>query len=106
MKRFILISYWIVAVIMAAGVLTSLGYRFSEALFIGTTFLPGALAVRYFYPKTASGDRKTSVKNVIFLIMGIIVAQIFIVLMAHLLINSLREGVRHYGHHNPWLPFH
>ncbi len=88
--------YWIFAVIMAACILTSLGYEFPEALFIGTTFLPGALAVRYFYPKALSDDRRDSIKNLIFLSLGIIVSQIFIVLLAHILINILREEVRHF----------
>ncbi len=101
MKKSILISYWTVAVIMVAVLLTSLGYRFTEALFIGTTFLPGALAARYFYPKAAADDRK--IKNIIFLTCGIIVAQIFIVLLAHILINRMREGVR-YFYEVPELP--
>ncbi len=103
MKKLILISYWTAAVIMVACILTSLGYRFSEALFIGTTFLPGALAVRYFYPKASSGDRTSAVKNVIFLTLGILVAQIFIVLVAHIFINNVREGAHQfYGY--PELP--
>ncbi len=88
--------YWIAAVIMTSCILTSLGYKFSEALFIGTTFLPGAMAVRYFYPKAVSDDPGNSMKNLIFLSLGIIVSQIFIVLLAHILINILRDDVRHF----------
>ena len=45
MKRFLIISYWVVSILLVAVVLTSIGYRFLEALFIGSMFLPGALAV-------------------------------------------------------------
>ena len=51
MKRLLVISYWVVSVLLVSIVLTSLGYRFLEALFVGTMFLPGALAARYFFQK-------------------------------------------------------
>ena len=44
MKRLLIISYWIVSILLVALVLTSVGYQFLEALFIGSMFLPGALA--------------------------------------------------------------
>ena len=50
MKRFLVISFWVVSILLVAIVLTSLGYRFLEALFIGSMFLPGALAAKYFWP--------------------------------------------------------
>ncbi len=103
MKTVYHISYWILAIILIATVLTSLGYRFSEALFIGTTFLPGALAVKYFYPKAASAEKGTAIKNIIFLTLGLLISQIFIVLLAHVFINSLRENV-HYFYECPALP--
>ncbi len=96
MKTVYHISYWVVAIILVAGVLTSLGYRFSEALFIGTTFLPGALAVRYFYPKAKADDRKTTIKNIIFLTLGLIISQIFIILLAHVFINNMREDIKYF----------
>ncbi len=103
MKNVCHISYWIAAIILVAGVLTSLGYRFSEALFIGTTFLPGALAVKYFYPKAASSERKTAIKNFIFLTIGLLISQIFIILLAHVFINSLRENINNFYEY-PALP--
>ncbi len=103
MKKLFLISYWVAAIFMVAGVLTSLDYKFFEALFIGTTFLAGVLAFKYFFPKAVSGDKSTAVKNTVFLILGIVVGQIFIVLLAHMLINSLREDVQ-YLYECPELP--
>ena len=36
MKRFLIISYWVVSILLVAVVLTSIDYRFLEALFIGS----------------------------------------------------------------------
>ena len=62
MKRFLIISYWVVSILLVAVVLTSIGYRFLEALFIGSMFLPGALAAKYFFPKVRG------VKDTVFLV--------------------------------------
>ncbi len=51
MKRFMIISFWIVSILLVSIVLTSVGYRFLEALFIGSMFLPGSLAAKYCFPK-------------------------------------------------------
>ncbi len=90
MKKFLLISYWILAIVLVASILYSLGYKFSEAVFIGTAFLPGALALKYFFPKTSSPDKRTRLQNQAYLCLGIIVAEIFIILLAHLFISSVR----------------
>ena len=74
MKRFLIISYWVVSILLVAVVLTSIGYRFLEALFIGSMFLPGALAAKYFFPKVRG------VKDTLFLI-------------AHYLILTYRENL-------------
>ena len=57
MKRLLVISYWLVSILLVSIVLTSLGYRFIEAVFIGTMFLPGALAAKYFLPKVDYKNR-------------------------------------------------
>ena len=51
MKRTLVISYWALSIFLVAVILSSLGYRFMEAVFISTMFLPGALAAKYFFPK-------------------------------------------------------
>ena len=51
MKRLLVIAYWVLSILMVSMIVTSLGYRYAEALLIGTMFLPGALAARYFFPK-------------------------------------------------------
>ncbi len=94
MKKLVLILYWIVAILLVATVLTSLGYKLTEAIFIGTAFLPGALAVKYFFPKAKSEDKASTVKNTIFLTLGILTSQIFIVFLAHMFISYVRDRAR------------
>ena len=77
MKRSLIISYWIVSILLVAVVLTSVGYRFLEALFIGSMFLPGALAAKYFFPKVRG------VKDTVFLVLGIMAGEMLLFLIAH-----------------------
>ena len=92
MKRLLIISYWIVSILLVAMVLVSLGYRFLEALFIGTLFLPGALAAKFFFPKVNFKKRGTGIKDTIFVVLGILVGEMFLFLVAHYYIHLLREG--------------
>ena len=87
MKRFLIISYWVVSILLVAVVLTSVGYRFLEALFIGSMFLPGALAAKYFFPKARG------VKDTVFLVMGILAAEILLFLVAHYIILTFRGNL-------------
>ena len=87
MKRFLIISYWIVSILLVAVVLTSLGYGFLEALFIGSMFFPGALAAKYFFPKVKG------VKDTVFLILGILAGEILLFLIAHFIILTFRQDL-------------
>ena len=93
MKRLLVISYWVLSIFLVALVLTSVGYRFMEAVFIGTVFLPGALAAKYFFPKVDFRNRKTGVKDTIFIILGILVAELFLFLVTHFYVLRYRENV-------------
>ena len=72
--------------------LVSLGYRFPEALFVGTLFLPGALAAKFFFPKVVFKKRQSAIKDVIFITLGILIGEILLFLVAHYYITLLREG--------------
>ena len=87
MKRFLIISYWIVSILLVALVLTSVGYSFLEALFIGSMFLPGALAAKYFFPKVRG------VKDTVFLVLGILAGEMLLFLIAHYVILTYRENL-------------
>ena len=87
MKRFLVISFWVVSILLVAIVLTSLGYRFLEALFIGSMFLPGALAAKYFFPKVRG------VKDTVFVVLGILAGEMLLFLVAHFVILTYRENL-------------
>ena len=87
MKRFLVISYWAVSILLVAIVLTSVGYSFLEALFIGSMFLPGALAAKYFFPKVKG------VKDTVFVTLGILVGEMLLFLIAHYIILTFRVNL-------------
>lgn len=91
MSRLLVISYWTAAILLVAAILSSLGYNFAEGTFIGTLFLPGALALKYFFPKAVSEDRHTTIKNTVFLILGIITMEILLCMLAHWCISVIKE---------------
>ena len=90
MKRFLIISYWIIAILLMAIVLSSLDYSFLEALFIGSLFLPGALAARYFFPKVNYNNRWSGIGETIFIVLGILFGEILLFMIAHFCILSFR----------------
>ena len=93
MKRTLVISYWILSIFLVAVILTSLGYRFMEAVFISLMFLPGALAAKYFFPKVDLRNRRTGIKDTVFIVLGILVAEVFLFLITHHYILRYRENV-------------
>ena len=93
MKRLLVISYWIVSVLLVAFILTGLGYRFVEALFIGTMFLPGALASKFFFPKVEFKNRRTGIRNTIYIVFGILVAEVFLFLITHYCVMYFRKDM-------------
>ena len=90
MQRLLVISYWVVSVLLVSLVLTSLGYRFLEAVFVGTMFLPGALAAKYFFPKVDFKERRTAIRNTVYIVLGILIAEVLLFLVAHYYIMNLR----------------
>lgn len=93
MKRLLVISYWVISILLVAVCLSSLGYRFVEALFIGTMFLPGALAARFFFPKVSFKNRWTGVKESLFIVLGILLGEVLLFIVAHYCILTFRENL-------------
>ncbi|MBR3388801.1 MAG: LytTR family transcriptional regulator [Bacteroidales bacterium] len=93
MKRLLIISYWVVSILLVAILLSSLGYRFVEAVFIGTMFLPGALAAKYFFPKVEYRNRRAGVKNTVYIVLGILVAEMLLFLLAHYYVTMYRKNI-------------
>lgn len=92
MKYTLIIFYWIASIILLAEVLVSFGYRFMESVFIATLFLPGALAVKYLFPKISFANRKKGMAGAIYITTGIILAEILLFLIAHWYISKIRSG--------------
>ena len=92
MKRLLVISYWVVATLLVAIVFTSLGYTFMEAFFIGTLYLPGALAAKYLFTKIVPKDGKSRIRDTVFIVLGILVGEIVLFLMAFYYIELSRNG--------------
>lgn len=93
MKLFLIISYWITAILLVAIVLSSLEYKFLEALFIGSLFLPGALAAKYFFPMVKYDKKWSGIGDTIFLVLGILSGEIILFLVAHYCILSFRGNL-------------
>lgn len=90
MKRAIIILYWILAIALIASVLVCIGYRISESIFIGALFLPGALAVKYFFSKVTFTNKAEGIKNCVFITLGVIAGEIFLFILAHWTICKMR----------------
>ena len=90
MKRAIIILYWILAIALIASVLVCIGYRLSEAVFIAALFLPGALAVKYFFSKVSFSNKAEGIKNCVFITLGVIAGEIFLFILAHWTICKMR----------------
>ena len=93
MKRLLVISYWVISVILVAVVLTSLGYRFLEALLIATMFLPGALAAKFSFPEVDFKNKWSGVKNTAFIVSGLLIAELFLFMIAHYFIMHFRNNL-------------
>ena len=91
MKKMLSISFWLAAILLVAAVMTSLRYRFAESVFIGTLFLPGALAVKYSYPKVSFADRASGIKDTAFITIGIVLGEIMLFMMAHFVLQVMRD---------------
>lgn len=96
MKKALSILYWILAIVVVAVVMLSFHYRIAEAVFIGTMFLPGAVAAKFAFSKISSEDKSGRIKGGIFATLGIMVGEVFLMFLAHYVIVSLRVGPQEY----------
>ena len=86
------VGYYAAAIILVAMILLSFGYAFSEALFVGTAFLPGALVARWLYPKISFERRGEGIRDCLFVTLGILAAELLFVLLVHYFIRRFRTG--------------
>ena len=90
MNKTILItfSYWILAVIIIAMILLSLGYPFALGLLMGSLFLPGTFLVKFLLPKAMKEEGRRRILNSIFLFMGVAVIEFLLIVSVHIWISD------------------
>lgn len=92
MKKILLVlGAWMLAVLLIAVLVVSMGFSFAEALLIGVLFLPGALAARFFLSKIAFEPRSEGIRNVVFVLLAILVAETALIVLANIYILRLRD---------------
>lgn len=67
------ILYWGICLVVLATILSSLGYDFSASMFVGSMFLPGLLAIKYFVPQISFSSRWQGMMNAGFLAAAVLV---------------------------------
>ena len=90
MNKTILItfSYWILAVIIIAMILLSLGYPFALGLLMGSLFLPGTFLVKYLLPKIFKEKSKKKTANTLFLFIAVAVLEFLLIISVHIWISD------------------
>lgn len=91
MRIWITILYWALSMLIAAVVVMSAGYSFQESLFMGSMFLPGAIAAKYFLPKVSFKKRSEGIQGVIYIVLAILVFEFLIIILANNLIQNQRH---------------
>lgn len=85
MKRyFYIVAYWCVAMVVLALIFVSFDYRFPQALFMASLFLPALLCLRLMLPLVHFTNRWEGVLNVVFILAGAIILTILLLLIANI----------------------
>ena len=91
MRNWITILYWMLSMVIAALVVTSVGYTFQESLFMGSMFLPGAIAAKYLLPKVSFKKRSEGIQGVIYIVLAILIFEFLIIILANNVIQNQRH---------------
>ena len=77
------VAYWILSVLVTASVISFVDDTpFSNSFFVGTMFLPGALAARYMLPKVSFKKKGEGIRNAVYIILAIILLEFFLLILA------------------------
>ena len=90
MNKTILItfSYWMLAVIIIATILLSLGYPFALGLLMGSLFLPGTFIVKFLLPKALKEEGSKRIMSSVFLFLGVAVLEFLLIVSVHVWISD------------------
>ena len=92
MKRTaLIISYWTVALVLFAIVLSSTGYTFPDAFFLASSLLPVAVLFRYLLAQMRFTSRRQGIRDVCFLVLFILTMAFLAVHLAHTLLSALHR---------------
>jgi len=92
MKRTaLIISYWTVALVLFAIVLSSTGYTFPDAFFLASSLLPVAVLFRYLMAQMRFTSRRQGIRDVCFLVLFILTMAFLAVHLAHTLLLALHR---------------
>lgn len=90
MKRVWHILFWIVAIALVVAIVSSLGYRIGEAVFIGTLFAPCSLFISYYFSRYKLKTGKEYLVTTVLVIIGVIIFEVFLFIIAHSVICVIR----------------
>lgn len=91
MRTLITILYWMLSMLIAALVVTSVGYSFQESLLMGSMFLPGAIAAKYLLPKVSFKKRSDGIQGIVYIILAIIVFEYLLIYISNTFIQNQRH---------------
>ena len=85
MKRYLyIVAYWCVAMVVLALIFVSFDYRFSQALFMASLFLPALLCLRLMLPQVRFTNRWEGVRDMVFILAGAIILTILLLLITNI----------------------
>ncbi|MBS6459010.1 MAG: LytTR family transcriptional regulator [Alistipes sp.] len=94
MRYAVTLFYWAASVVLLAAILGSLGYSFDKSMFVGSMFLPGLLAVKFFVPQLSFANRRRGIRDAVFLSLAIVTLEWLLIVMVHTrIIDLFREDV-------------
>lgn len=94
MRYAVTLFYWAASVVLLAAIFGSLGYSFDKSMFVGSMFLPGLLAVKFFMPQLSFGNRRRGIRDAVFLSLAIVTLEWLLVVLVHVrIIDLFREDV-------------
>lgn len=94
MRYAVTLFYWAASVVLLAAIFGSLGYSFDKSMFVGSMFLPGLLAVKFFVPQLSFANRRRGIRDAVFLSLAIVTLEWLLIVMVHTrIIDLFREDV-------------
>jgi len=91
MKILITILYWLLSMLIAALVVMSTGYSFQESVFMGSMFLPGAIAAKNLLPKVSFKKRSEGILGVIYIVLAILIIEYLLLFVANSVIGNYKH---------------